>query len=53
MGESWRLLLPLKISLFQTANKLELIQNLMSFVSRANALPAKRSEKGYGEENGF
>ena len=41
-GESC-LLLPLKISLFQTANKkIELIQNPMS--------PAKRSKKRYGNE---
>ena len=57
MGKSWRLLLPLKISLFQTANKKSsnYSKNPMSpepFVSAAKALPAKRSEKGYGDENG-
>ena len=56
MGESWRLLLPLKISLFQTANpkKIELIRNPTypeSFISLTKAPPAKRSEKGYGDEN--
>ena len=54
MGDAWRLLLPLKISLLQTAynKKKKLIQKIsMSpepFVSRAKALPAKRSEQGYG-----
>ena len=50
MGDSWRLLLPLKISLFQTANekKSHVPEPL---VSRPKALPAKRSEKGYGDEN--
>ena len=53
MGESWRLLLPLEISLFQTAsqknsNKLKNLMSPEPFVSRAKALPAKKSEKGYG-----
>ena len=57
MGESWRLLLPLMISLFQTANQKNSnkFKNHMSpepFVSRAKALPTKRSEKGYGDEIG-
>ena len=56
MTKSWRFLLPLKISLFQTANQKNSnkLKNPMSpepFVSRAKALPAKRSEKGYGDEN--
>ena len=56
MGESWRILLPLKTSLFQTVNKKNsnLIKNPMSsepFVSSTKALSAKRSEKGYGDEN--
>ena len=56
MGESWHLLLPLKISLFQMANQKNLnsFKNPMSpvpFVSRAKALLAKRSKKGYGDEN--
>ena len=49
-------LLPLKISLFRTANQKNSneLKNPMSpepFVSRAKALPAKRSEKGYEDEN--
>ena len=57
MGEAWRLLLPLSISLFQTANKKIGFnsKNLMPpepFVSLAKALPAKRGEMGYGDENG-
>ena len=56
MGESLRILLPLKTSLFQTANKKNsnLIKNPMSsepFVSSTKAPPAKRSEKDYGDEN--
>ena len=46
MGESWRFLLPIKISLFQTANQKnsKKFKNPMSpepFVSRAKAPPAK------------
>ena len=57
VGQSWRFLLPLKISLFQTAiqKNLNSFKNPMSpepFVFRAKAPPAKRSEKGYGNENG-
>ena len=55
MGETWSLLLPLKIFLFQTANKKSnQFKNPMPqspFVSRVKALSAKRSEKGYGDEN--
>ena len=56
MGVSWRLLLPLKISLFQAGNPKIRInsKNLMSpepLIFRAKTPPAKRSEKGYGDEN--
>ena len=42
VGQSWRFLLPLRISLFQTANQT---------IKRPQS--AKRSEKGYGDENGL
>ena len=58
MGQSWRFLLPLKISLFQTANKkTELIQKSYVLCPQSSSFlvprpqSAKRSEKGYGDEN--
>ena len=57
VGQSWRFLLPFKISLFSTPNqkirinsKILCPQSPPFLVPRPQ--PAKRSEKGYGDENG-
>ena len=54
MKNLWRYLLLLKISLFQAGNqKFKLVKksHVPRALSRAKALLAKRSEKGYGNEN--
>ena len=60
VGQSWRFLLLLKISLFQTANKKNRINSkILSPMPQSPSLlvprpqPAKRSEKGYWDENEF
>ena len=51
MGESWRFFTSPQ-DFFVSSSQSKEIELIKPFVSRAKAPSAKRSEKGYGDENG-